>query len=85
PDHAIINEAVEIAKAKGNPGTGKFVNGVLRSFQREGAPSLDLIQDPIERLATEISLPKFLTEKFVAEIGEKETRKLGLSLLEPSR
>ena len=85
PDHAIINEAVEIAKAKGNPGTGKFVNGVLRSIQREGVPSLDLIQDPIERLATEISLPRFLTEKFVAEIGEEETRKLGLSLLEPSR
>ncbi|MEG0373003.1 MAG: 16S rRNA (cytosine(967)-C(5))-methyltransferase RsmB [Enterococcus sp.] len=85
PDHAIINEAVEIAKAKGNPGTGKFVNGVLRSIQRAGVPSLDLIKDPIERLATEISMPKFLTEKFVAEIGEEETRKLGLSLLEPSR
>ncbi|GAA2914485.1 16S rRNA (cytosine(967)-C(5))-methyltransferase RsmB [Enterococcus pseudoavium] len=85
PDHAIINEAVEIAKAKGNPGTGKFVNGVLRSIQREGVPSLDLIKDPLERLATEISLPKFLTEKFVAELGEAETRKLGLSLLEPSR
>lgn len=85
PDHAIINEAVEIAKAKGNPGTGKFVNGVLRTVQRKGVPSLDLIQDPLERLATEISWPIFLAEKFVAEIGEKETRKLGLSLLEPSR
>ncbi|MFC4772489.1 16S rRNA (cytosine(967)-C(5))-methyltransferase RsmB [Enterococcus hermanniensis] len=85
PDHAIINEAVEIAKAKGNPGTGKFVNGVLRSIQRKGVPSVELIKDPIERLATEISLPVFLTEKFVAEIGEAETRKLGLSLLEPSR
>lgn len=85
PDHAIINEAVEIAKAKGNPGTGKFVNGVLRSIQREGVPSVELIKDPMERLSTEISLPKFLTEKLVDEIGEEETRKLGLSLLEPSR
>lgn len=85
PDHAIINEAVEIAKAKGNPGTGKFVNGVLRSIQRKGVPSVALIKDPIERLATEINMPVFLTEKFVAEIGEAETRKLGLSLLEPSR
>ncbi|MDT2604088.1 16S rRNA (cytosine(967)-C(5))-methyltransferase RsmB [Enterococcus dongliensis] len=85
PDHAIINEAVEIAKAKGNPGTGKFVNGVLRSIQRKGVPPLELIQDPLERLATEISLPKFLTEKFVAQIGEEQTRKMGLSLFEPSR
>ncbi|GCF95796.1 ribosomal RNA small subunit methyltransferase B [Enterococcus florum] len=84
PDHAIINEAVEIAKAKGNPGTGKFVNGVLRTIQRKGLPRLDSIQDPIERLAIEISLPSFLTKKFVQEMGMEETRKMGLSLLEPS-
>ena len=40
PAHAILNEAVEIAKVKGNPGTGKFVNGVLRNYQRQGAPDL---------------------------------------------
>ncbi|MEO1768597.1 16S rRNA (cytosine(967)-C(5))-methyltransferase RsmB [Candidatus Enterococcus ferrettii] len=84
PDHAILNEAVEIAKAKGNPGIGKFVNGVLRSLQRNGVPSLTDIADPIERLATEISLPDYLTEKLVQELGVEETRKLGLSLLEPS-
>lgn len=85
PDHAIINEAVEIAKFRGNPGTAKFVNGVLRNVQRKGVPSLDLITDPVERLATEISLPRFLTEKFIAELGMEETRTLGLSLLEPSQ
>lgn len=84
PAHAILNEAVEIAKAKGNPGIGKFVNGVLRSLQRKGTPPLTDIQDQMERLAIEISLPTFLTEKFVQEIGIEETRKLGLSLLEPS-
>lgn len=84
PDHAIINEAVEIAKFRGNPGTAKFVNGVLRNVQRKGVPSLDLIEDPIERLATEISLPRFLTEKFIHELGLEKTRELGLSLLQPS-
>lgn len=85
PEHAVINEAVEIAKAKGNPGTGKFVNGVLRNIQRQGVPSLEKIKDPLARLATEISMPLWLTEKFVNEIGEMETRKLGLSLFEHSR
>jgi 16S rRNA (cytosine967-C5)-methyltransferase len=84
PNHAILNEAVEIAKAKGNPGIGKFVNGVLRTIQREGVPALDQIKDPLERLATEISMPVWLTEKFVAQIGSEKTRELGLSLLEPS-
>ena len=84
PNHAILNEAVEIAKAKGNPGIGKFVNGVLRTIQREGVPALDQIKDPLERLAIEISMPLWLTERFVAQIGSDKTRELGLSLLVPS-
>src|SRR5699024_3461123 len=61
PAHAILNEAVEIAKVKGNPGTGKFVNGVLRNYQRQGAPDLQGIADPIERLSFKISLPLWMT------------------------
>lgn len=84
PDHAIINEAVEIGKHRGNSGIGKFVNGVLRAFQREGIPSLDKIKDPAERLSVEISMPKWLTEKLVKQLGMEETRQLGLSLFEKS-
>lgn len=84
PDHAVVDQAVEIAKAKGNPGIGKFVNGVLRSFLRHGPASVSLIKDPLKRLATEISLPIWLTEKFVKEIGMEKTRKLGLSLFQTS-
>lgn len=84
PDHAIINEAVEIAKGRGNVGIGKFVNGVLRTIQREGVPSIEQIKEPMERLAIEISMPAWLTEKLVAQIGFEATRELGLSLFEPS-
>ncbi|MBO0461931.1 16S rRNA (cytosine(967)-C(5))-methyltransferase RsmB [Enterococcus sp. DIV1298c] len=84
PDHAILNEAVEIAKVKGNPGTGKFVNGVLRNYLRQERPSLETITDPIERLAVAISLPTWLTQRFVDQIGYEETEKLGLSLYRPS-
>ncbi len=84
PAHAILNEAVEIGKQRGNSGTGKFVNGVLRSFQRKGPLPLTMIKDPIERLAIEISLPLWLAERLVAQLGLKETRQLGLSLFEPS-
>lgn len=84
PDHAVLNDAVEIAKVYGNEGAGKFVNGVLRNVQRQGLPDLAEISDPLERLAVEISLPKWLTEKLVQQIGLDETRKLGLSLFEAS-
>lgn len=85
PSHAILNEAVEIAKVRGNIGVSKFVNGVLRNVQRQGVPDLADIKDPIERLATEISMPRWLVEKFIKAIGIEETRTLGLSLFEPSQ
>ncbi|THE15853.1 16S rRNA (cytosine(967)-C(5))-methyltransferase RsmB [Enterococcus hirae] len=84
PDHAILNEAVEIAKTKGNPGTGKFVNGVLRNYLRQEKPDLTTFTDPIERLAITISLPDWLTQRLVEQIGYEETERLGLSLYQPS-
>ncbi|MGX7163067.1 16S rRNA (cytosine(967)-C(5))-methyltransferase RsmB [Enterococcus massiliensis] len=84
PSHAILNEAVEIAKAKGSVGVSKFINAVLRNVQRQGVADISEISDPIQRLATEISMPKCLTQKFVAQLGEEETRRLGLSLFTPS-
>lgn len=85
PEHAIVDEAVEIAKARGNIGASRFVNGVLRTIQREGVPSIDAIADPVERLSVEISMPRWLVEQFISEIGFDETRKLGLSLFTPSK
>lgn len=85
PAHAVFYEAVDIAKKRGNPGIGKFVNGVLRAFQRQGAPALADISDPLTRLSVEISLPKWLTQLFIQQIGESQTKALGLSLLEKSK
>src|SRR5699024_9638865 len=36
PDHAIINEAANIARDKGHRGIVGLVNGVLRNIQRKG-------------------------------------------------
>lgn len=76
PSHAILNEAVEIAKVRGNIGTSKFVNGVLRNVQRQGVADLEQIKDPIKRLATEISMPRWLVEKFITAMGIEETEKI---------
>ena len=84
PEYGIFNDAVTIAKAKGNPGIGKFVNGVLRNIQRQGVPSLDDIEDTVERLSIEISMPLWLTKRLIDDIGLEETKQLGHSLLTPS-
>lgn len=85
PEHAIVDEAVEIAKARGNIGASRFVNGVLRTIQREGVPQIEAIKDPVERLSVEISMPRWLVEQFIEEIGMEETRALGQSLFTPSK
>ena len=84
PSHAILFEAVEVAKKKGHIGVSKFINGVLRNAERKGFKSIEEIKDPIEKLSIEISMPKWLVEKFINEIGMEETRKLGNSILKPS-
>lgn len=85
PQHAILFEAAEIAKKKGHVGISKFVNGVLRNAERRGFKELATIENKAERLSVEISMPVWLVEKFIHQIGYEETRLLGESLLIPSR
>ncbi|MEH7222510.1 16S rRNA (cytosine(967)-C(5))-methyltransferase RsmB [Bacillus sp. JJ1566] len=76
PERAIFFEAVEIAKKRGHKGTASLVNGVLRSIQREGVPSLDQLTDEVERIAIETSHPIWLVKRWVRQMGLEETRKM---------
>jgi 16S rRNA (cytosine967-C5)-methyltransferase len=76
PDRAAIFEAVEIAKKRGHKGISGMVNGVLRSLQREGLPSLDVISDPIERLSIETSHPEWLVKRWVSQFGMERTKEM---------
>lgn len=76
PDRAAIFEAVEIAKRRGHKGIAGVVNGVLRSVQREGLPSLDKISDPAERLAMETSHPEWLVKRWVHQFGLEKTKEM---------
>lgn len=73
PDHAVIHEAVEIAKKKGHRGIQGFVNGVLRSVQRNGVADLSEIGQPLERLSIETSHPLWLVEHWVNQYGFETT------------
>lgn len=76
PDRAVIHEAVEIAKNRGHKGIASFVNGVLRSIQREGVPSFDAIEDPVLRLATETSHPEWLVKEWADAYGFDAAEKI---------
>ncbi|WP_076556717.1 16S rRNA (cytosine(967)-C(5))-methyltransferase RsmB [Salimicrobium flavidum] len=73
PDHAIINEAVDISKRKGHKGIASFTNGVLRSIQRNGVPSVEEIEDEAERLAIKTSHPLWLVKRWISQYGYEAT------------
>ncbi|MFD1705835.1 16S rRNA (cytosine(967)-C(5))-methyltransferase RsmB [Siminovitchia sediminis] len=76
PDRAVIHQSVEIAKKRGHKGIAGLVNGVLRSVQREGVPSLEEIKDPIHRLSIETSHPEWLIKRWVHQYGYEQTRRM---------
>ncbi len=73
PEHAILNEAGDIAKDLGHQGVTKFVNGVLRNVIRKGVPSIDAIKDPVQKIAVETSLPEWLAKKVGRSIWYRKT------------
>lgn len=76
PDRAAIFEAVDLSKKRGHKGVAGFVNGTLRSIQREGLPSFDSIADPIERLSISTSHPQWLVKRWVEQFGYDMTKEM---------
>lgn len=76
PERAIFFEAVEIAKKRGHKGTASLVNGVLRSLQREGIPSVDEIEDDIQKVAIKTSHPEWLVKRWTEQFGLRDTEQI---------
>lgn len=83
PDHAILYEAVQIAKVRGHQGTAKFVNGVLRNMQRQGIPSLETIASDMERASVRYSIPVWILELLQEQYGTQKMHAVAESLLTP--
>lgn len=84
PEFAATNEAIEIAKRRGNPGIRKFVTGVLHAILRRGVADLITIQDPVQRLSIQASLPTWLIEDLLAAYGEATTAAICATINEPA-
>ncbi|WP_114571127.1 16S rRNA (cytosine(967)-C(5))-methyltransferase RsmB [Exiguobacterium flavidum] len=76
PDHAVINEAVEIAKKRGKPHVAKVVNGVLRNVVRKGRPDFAAIEPASRRISIETSHPEWLVGRWIDQLGVEETEKM---------
>ena len=76
PDHAAINETVELAKKNLGEKVGDFVNAVLRAYQRN--PEVKYPEDTVLRIAYEHSYPPELIAKWIELWGEEDTEYLAL-------
>lgn len=79
PDSAAVNESVILAKNNRNPAVSGFVNGLLRSFIRDGK-KIPKGKNRIESLSVEYSCPVWLVQKWLNEYGDDVT----LSMLKTS-
>ncbi|CAM4326205.1 16S rRNA (cytosine(967)-C(5))-methyltransferase RsmB [Weissella hellenica] len=73
PDHAIFDEAINLAKRRGHDGIRKFVTGVLHAIQRQGLPDIKVIDDPVEQLSIQSSLPIWLIQTLQDQLGWEKT------------
>ena len=80
PNHAVVNEAVELAKAR-KKGSEKLVNAVLRRILREGWPDSATIKRKNKRDSIAYSLPVWLVSKLKEEYGEERAQAIFDSLL----
>ncbi|ANU10509.1 16S rRNA (cytosine(967)-C(5))-methyltransferase [Planococcus antarcticus DSM 14505] len=78
PAHAVVHEAVEIAKRRGHGGVASVVNGVLRSVQRNGVRSFNTISDPYEKISIETSHPIWMIRRWAEQFGLEKTREMAL-------
>lgn len=74
PAFAAVDTSVTLARRRG-PGAAGLVNAVLRRVVRDGVDALPLPDrdaDPIARLAVELSHPRWLVERWAAELGMEQ-------------
>ncbi len=73
PDMAAANETVEAVKQLGFAKASGFVNGIIRSFIRDGKKFDFSRLDKIGRLSAEYSAPIWLCKKWCSEYGDEKT------------
>ncbi|MCW6660661.1 16S rRNA (cytosine(967)-C(5))-methyltransferase RsmB [Aerococcaceae bacterium NML201209] len=82
PAHAVLNEAVKIAKLNGHQALGNFVNAILRKVMREELPSFEQCETVAERLAVQYSVQPWIVADLLRQFSKEEVARILASLLE---
>lgn len=83
PEHAAVNETVELSKTNIGEHVADFVNAVLRAYLRN--PAFAYPTEPYLRIANEHSYPPELISKWIELWGEENTEYLAIFFNENPR
>src|SRR5262249_32299851 len=82
PAHAAVDDAVGAVKRARGPRLAAFTNAVLRRLAERGEPPLPA--DPLERLLTEESCPRWIYAELARLLGPDQAAALVRALSEPA-
>ncbi|KHD44085.1 16S rRNA (cytosine(967)-C(5))-methyltransferase RsmB [Streptococcus hongkongensis] len=86
PAHAIVNDAVSIAKNRGNKrGAEKYVNAILRLLSENEMPAIEAIKRKNKRYSVQYSMPTWMVKKLIDQLGEARAVAVMESLFIPSK
>nr|HML48435.1 transcription antitermination factor NusB [Clostridia bacterium] len=74
PEHAVVDEAVKIAKAMAPHASG-LINAVLRNLVR-GKADIRWPEDPVEYLSVYHSVPRWLVERLIEAYGRETAEQI---------
>lgn len=83
PTHAIINDAVALAKKRGGQQTGNTVNAILRRMTSETLPTFSSIKNDVERLSIAYSIPQWIIKHWKTHYGLETTEMIAQEMLKP--
>lgn len=77
PSHAIVNEAVTIAKKRGHQGISGLVNGILRNIIRnKESIKLPTNLSKNEKISLKYSHPEWMVNRFIKDFGEIQAEEI---------
>ncbi|NDI33468.1 16S rRNA (cytosine(967)-C(5))-methyltransferase RsmB [Chengkuizengella sediminis] len=77
PDHAVVNEAVNISKRKGHRGISGMVNAVLRNIIRKKEQlELPSTSNIVQHISLKHSHPEWMVRRWIHQFGEELTEQI---------
>lgn len=85
PKRAIFDETIKVAKKLGHDGIRRMVTGVLHAMDRKKLADPKQITDLVTQLAITNSVPQWIVELLIDQLGQEKATTILMSLNQPPK